>query len=85
MCLRVKSTTTTPRWGNYKQARVHSGLSIRLLQDYVKEGLIRSSVVLKPGSRRGVRLLDLRDLDAFIESGVGKKTKLAMNSKLEET
>jgi hypothetical protein len=69
----------SPRWANYKQARIHSGLSIRLLQDFVKDGLIRSSVVTKPGAKRGVRLVDLRSLDEFIEQGIGTKTELAMN------
>lgn len=69
----------TPRWGNYKTASRHSGLSIRLLQDYVKDCLIRSSVVSKPGANRGVRLIDLNSLDALIEAGIGAKTELAMN------
>ena len=69
----------TPRWGNYKQARVHSGLSIRLLQDFVKDSLIRSSVVTKPGAKRGVRLIDLHSLDELIERGIGAKTELVMN------
>ena len=77
----VKTNNTTPRWGNYKQARNYSGLSIRLLQDYVSSELIRSSIVVKPGSRRGVRLIDLHSLDELIEAGVGKPpTVLAMNT-----
>lgn len=79
MPLRMPTHERTPRWGNYKTARTHSGLSIRLLQDYVKDGLIRSSVVTKPGASRGVRLIDLNSLDAFIEAGIGAKTELAMN------
>jgi hypothetical protein len=72
---------TPPRWGNYKQARDHSGLSIRLLQDFVKARLIRSSVVIKPGATRGVRLIDLHSLDEYIERGVEAKVDLAMNLK----
>jgi hypothetical protein len=75
----VQTTNATPRWGNYKQARDHSGLSIRLLQDFVKDGLVRSSVVTKPGAKRGVRLLDLQALDEFIERGIGGKSELKMN------
>jgi hypothetical protein len=75
----VKHTNATPRWGNYQQSRNHSGLSIRLLQDFVKDDLIRSSVVRKPGSKRGVRLIDIRSLDEFIEKGIGAKTALKMN------
>jgi hypothetical protein len=76
--------TRTPRWGNYKQARDHSGLSIRLLQDFVKDNLIRSSVVIKPGAKRGVRLIDLRSLDELIEQGIGMKVSLKMNADREE-
>lgn len=77
----MNEINTTPRWGNYKQARAHSGLSVRLLQDYVKDGLIRSSVVTKPGAKRGVRLLDLHSLDDLIEAGVGSSpVSLAMNA-----
>lgn len=66
------SDTSKPRWGNYRQAAKRSGLSIRLLQDYVSSQLVRSSVVLKPGASRGVRLIDLESLEAFIEAGVAK-------------
>lgn len=66
------SDTSKPRWGNYRQAAKRSGLSIRLLQDYVSSHLVRSSVVLKPGASRGVRLIDLESLEAFIEAGVAK-------------
>jgi hypothetical protein len=78
--LRVKTTNTTPGWGNYKQARNYSGMSIRLLQDFVSSKLIRSSVVMKPGARRGVRLIDLRSLEKFIAAGVGKTSDIAMNA-----
>ncbi len=78
--IQAQTTTSLQRWGNYKHARSHSGLSIRLLQDYVKDGLIRSSVVTKPGALRGVRLIDLHSLDEFIEAGVSRPpTSLAMN------
>jgi hypothetical protein len=75
----MTANTTSPRWANYQQARIHSGLSTRLLQDFVKDGLVRSSVVTKPGATRGVRLIDLHSLDAFIEQGIGAKTELQMN------
>lgn len=67
------------RWGNYKQANAYSGLSVRLLQDYVRDELVRSSIVLKPGAKRGVRLIDLASLDALIERGVGLKAEVPMN------
>jgi len=72
-------TEMEPRWGTYQQTRRYSGLSERLLQDYVASNLIRSSVVRKPGARRGMRLIDLRSLDEFIERGIGQKNELEMN------
>ncbi|RYD71423.1 MAG: hypothetical protein EOP84_24900 [Verrucomicrobiaceae bacterium] len=76
----MNTTHEIPRWGTYKQASKHSGLSVRHLQNLVREDLIRSSVVTKPGAKRGVRLLDLRSLDEFIEAGVGRPPmELAMN------
>lgn len=72
--------THPKKWGTYKQARDYSGLSIRLLEDYVNQGLVRSSRLTKPGASRGVRLIDLLSLDEFIEAGVGRPpTELAMN------
>jgi hypothetical protein len=73
---------TKPRahWGQYPDAKLHSGLSKRLLQDLVRSNLIRSSVVRKPGSKRGVRLIDMQSLDEFIERGIGGKTELEMNA-----
>jgi hypothetical protein len=76
----MNANTVTPRWGTYKQASRHSGLSIRLLQDFVRLNLIRSSVVTKPGAKRGTRLVDLPSLDGYIEAGIGKITELEMNS-----
>jgi hypothetical protein len=70
-----------PRWANYKQASAYSGLSTRVLQDYVRDGLIRSSLVRKPGAKRGVRIVDLTSLDALIEQGIGAKSEIVMNLK----
>lgn len=73
------NTTPFARWATYKQAARYSGLSTRLLQDFVKDGLISSSLVRKPGAGRGVRLIDLHSLDEFIEQGLHFKAELAMN------
>lgn len=73
----------TPRWLTYDQGAMYSGLGIRVLQNHVKAGFIRSSNVCAPGATRGRRLIDRESLDAFIEAGVGKTTVLAMNSNRE--
>ncbi len=69
-----------PKWANLKVAEKYSGLSTRILQVYVAEELVRSSLVKKPGCGRGVRLIDLDSLDAFIEQGIGAKVELEMNA-----
>ena len=74
-------TKTRSRWGTYRQAEENSGLSIRLLQDYVRHNLVRSALVRKPGAKRGVRLIDLNSLDEFIEKGVGDMSEIEMNAK----
>lgn len=69
----------TPRWFTLAQASMYSGLGTRVLQNYIREELIRSSNVCSPGTSRGRRLINRESLDAFIEAGVGKKTSLEMN------
>jgi hypothetical protein len=69
----------TPRWLSYKGASQYSGLSIRLLQDHVKAGLIVASNVIAPGSSRGRRVICRRSLDAFIEAGIGRVAQLKVN------
>lgn len=75
----MSETAIKPKWGTYKVATRYSGISTRLLQVHVAEGNIRSALVKKPGSERGVRLIDLDSLDAFIEQGIGAKVDLEMN------
>lgn len=81
----MTKTYTRPRWANYKQASAYSGISIRTLQDYVKDSLVRSAVVTKPNAKSGIRLLDINSLDQFIEQGIGKKVELAMNENRRAT
>ena len=59
-----------PRWATLKQAAKHSGLSDRHLYNLIGDGLIRSSLVKRPNASRGRRLVDLRSLDDWIESGL---------------
>lgn len=66
-------------WLTIKAAAIYSGLSTRLIQDYVREGLVLASHVTKPGASRGRTLVELASLDAFIREGVGGKAPLKMN------
>ena len=59
-----------PKWATIKQAAKHSGLSDRHLYTLIGDGLIRSSLVKRPNASRGRRLVDLRSLDDWIESGL---------------
>jgi hypothetical protein len=63
-----------PRWAPYPDASLYSGLSTRLLEQLVKDKLVVSSLVRRPGRVRGVRLIDLRSLDDYIEDGIGAVT-----------
>ena len=81
----VQSQQVRPKWAGLKASKQYSGFSIRLLQAYIADGLIRSSLVKKPGCGRGVRLIDLDSLDAFIERGIGEKVNLEMNEKRKQS
>lgn len=71
-----------PRWLTYEGAERYSGLNKRTLQNYVKDGHVRSSNVKQPGATRGRRLIDRQSLDEFIEGGISEPpTDLAMNRK----
>ena len=72
----AKPSPAEAKWATYKVASQYSGLSTRLLEDLVKDGLVTSSLVRRPGCARGVRLLELNSLEAFIESGIGMKTDM---------
>lgn len=64
------------RWATLQSAANYSGLSVRLLELLIREGTLVSSVPKRKGAVRGRRLLDLRSLDAWIESGLGDKSEL---------
>jgi hypothetical protein len=61
-----------PRWATLKGAAKYSGLSERYLQDFIRDGLIQSSLVRRPNSKKGRRLIDLRSLDEWIEQGLNE-------------
>lgn len=71
------SNTTAPRWSSFEGSSKYSGLGVRVLENAVKSGILRSSLVKSfPGAKRGRRLIDLRSLDAWIEAGIGGKAEL---------
>ena len=60
-----------PRWATLEGAAIYSGLSRSHLYRVLESGVVRTAMVkLKPENRRGRRLIDLRSLDAWIESWV---------------
>jgi hypothetical protein len=67
----MPNDTISPRWATYLQSSKYSGLSTRLLEELVKDGVITSSLARRPGRARGIRLLDLRSIDAYIATGIG--------------
>ena len=74
----MENHSVTPRWAPYTDASRFSGLSSRLLEDLVKDELIVSALARRPGCARGIRLIDLHSLDAYIRSGIGAKTDMAV-------
>ena len=63
-------TKGCPRWATIKTAAEYSRLSERHLYNAIADGLIRSSLVKRPNTSRGRRLVDLRSLDAWIVKGL---------------
>ena len=61
-----------PRWATLKDAATYSGLSERYLQDFIRDGLIQSSLVKRTNAKRGRRLIDLWSLDECIQQGLNK-------------
>jgi hypothetical protein len=61
-----------PRWATLKDAAKYSGLSERYLQDFIRDGLIQSSLVKRTNAKRGRRLIDLWSLDECIQQGLNK-------------
>lgn len=61
-------------WLNLTDASEYSGLSTSLIYELIKEGCIVSSTVLRPGRRRGRRLVQRASLDAFIEKGIDQSS-----------
>ena len=63
-----------PEWLTVADALEYSGLSGALLYELISEGCIISSTVLRPGRRRGRRLIKRESLDEFIEEGIGRSS-----------
>lgn len=73
-----------PWWGGIAQAAERSGVSGRLIEEWINDGLVRSANVKRPGASRGRKLVDLLSLFDFIEKCVNEPpAKLAMNSNAE--
>lgn len=70
-----------PRWLTLEGAAKYTGLSQRTIENYIKDGLVISANVVRPGSTRGRRLVERPSLDAFIEQYIGRKCEIAMNRK----
>jgi hypothetical protein len=70
-------TSCAAAWASLETSSKYSGLGVRVLENAVRSGIVRSSLVKSfVGAKRGRRLIDLRSLDAWIESGVGDKSEL---------
>ena len=73
-----------PEWFSVADASEYSGLSGAVLYEYINEGCIISSTVLRPGRRRGRRLIKRESLDQFIEEGIGKSSADNIRGGIEE-
>lgn len=70
----IQNNTSAPAWFTVAGAARYSGLSPALLYELIKEECVVSSTVLRPGRRRGRRLIQRASLDTFIENGIGQSS-----------
>jgi len=63
-----------PAWFTVRGASNYSGFSIALIYELIADDCIISSTPLRPGRKRGRKLIQRASLDAFIEAGIGKKS-----------
>ncbi len=66
----------TKRWASIRDAAIYSGLAERTIEVLIRDNLIRSACPKREGASRGRRLIDLRSLEEWIESGIGGKSDL---------
>jgi len=55
------------RWKRINTAAKISGIPRSRLFEMIKEGQIRSATIRHKGKRRGIRMIDMTSLDAFLE------------------
>lgn len=59
-----------PEWASAKLIHETRGITAPQLRRYAREGLIRTSNILRPGHARGKRLFNVIDLDNLIERSI---------------
>jgi hypothetical protein len=57
-----------PRWLRVSKAIAYSGFPRATLYRLLGDGVIRSSVVNRPGSKRSMRVVDRLSIDAYLEA-----------------
>ena len=57
-----------PKWIRLPDATRVSGMGRSLLYERIREGKIRSVCIRKKNNQRGVRLINVESLNAFIET-----------------
>ena len=73
----MQAKMTSPRWADLPGTANYAGLSVGTIRNADRAGLIRSALVrVSPTNKRGRRLIDLRSVDAWIESCVGGEADL---------
>jgi hypothetical protein len=62
----------TPKWMRIKDAARYAGLSRSLLYEILASGEIKSFALKSAGAIRGVRLVSVESIDAFITRKAGE-------------
>jgi hypothetical protein len=72
---RVEQKERAARFGSTKDVRARWGIKQGTLYNLHKLGLIKGVVLLVTGKNKGVRLWDLRSVEAFIEKKFAAQSK----------
>ena|ERR1035437_3813740 len=75
MSKHIQGSLVPPIWFSVTSAARYSGLSRALIYEHIRDEMLVSSTVKRPGRRRGRRLVERASLDRLIEAGIGGKAR----------
>lgn len=69
-----------PRWGKPAYVMKHYGLPRYRVFEIIKDRVVRSALIRRKGSKKGLRLIDLNSLDDFLARHATPSDQVAANA-----